>query len=52
MKTKLFSAAIIIISTKAESNPANGYTSYLIGLVIALFLMGYLVYSLIKPDKF
>jgi len=32
----------------AESN----HVSYIIGAVIALFILGYLIYSLLKPDKF
>jgi K+-transporting ATPase KdpF subunit len=31
---------------------ANSSASYIIGSVIALFIMGYLVYSLLRPDKF
>jgi len=32
---------------------ANGqFISYFIGTVIALFLLGYLLFSLLKPDKF
>lgn len=27
-------------------------TGYLIGAVIAVFILGYLVFSLIKPEKF
>jgi len=31
---------------------ANGVISYIIGSLIALLIMGYLVYSLLRPDKF
>lgn len=27
-------------------------TDYLVGAVIALFILGYLLYSLVKPEKF
>jgi K+-transporting ATPase KdpF subunit len=30
----------------------NQTTLYIIGALIALFIMGYLIYSLIKPEKF
>ncbi len=30
----------------------NSTTGYAIGAVIALVILGYLVYSLIKPEKF
>jgi K+-transporting ATPase KdpF subunit len=39
----------IIIMVIHESNPATGYV---IGLILALAIFGYLVYSLAKPDKF
>jgi K+-transporting ATPase KdpF subunit len=43
--------ATIIMAT---SNPveANNISGYLIGAVIALFILGYLLYSLVKPEKF
>jgi len=28
------------------------YLSYLIGLVIALAILGYLIYTLVRPEKF
>jgi K+-transporting ATPase KdpF subunit len=31
---------------------ADSTISYFIGSMIALFIMGYLVYSLLRPDKF
>jgi K+-transporting ATPase KdpF subunit len=30
----------------------NNLTGYILGAVIALFILGYLLYSLIKPEKF
>lgn len=38
----------------ATSKPLDVSTSagYMAGSVIALFIFGYLIYSLIKPDKF
>lgn len=30
----------------------SNVASYLIGAFIAIFILGYLVYSLLKPDKF
>ena len=40
--------AIILLVTH-EISPGPGY---LIGAIISLFIFGYLVYFLIKPDKF
>lgn len=43
-------STILTISTQAfEMNNPDGYT---IGAVIALFILGYLVYSLVKPEHF
>lgn len=36
----------------ASGTAENSQVSYLIGAVIALFILGYLLYSLLKPDKF
>jgi K+-transporting ATPase KdpF subunit len=54
MKTKVAKAFLLLITSHAPSNEAlsNGTLSYLIGGVIALLIMGYLVYSLIRPEKF
>jgi K+-transporting ATPase KdpF subunit len=37
----------------AVSKPieVNSSTGYLIGAIIALFILGYLLYSLVKPEK-
>jgi len=35
-----------------DLHPANTPGGYAIGALIALFILGYLVYSLIKPEKF
>ena len=43
-------AAILIVSqTPVETDISSGY---IIGAIIALFLFGYLIYTLIKPEKF
>ena len=43
METKL-----LMVAT-TETNSATGY---IIGAIIAVILLGYLIYSLIKPEKF
>ena len=40
--------AIILLLKQDISTP----TGYVTGAVIALFILGYLLYSLIKPEKF
>jgi K+-transporting ATPase KdpF subunit len=54
MKTKVANSFLILTATPATSGVAvsNGSVSYLIGGIIALLIMGYLVYTLIRPDKF
>ena len=39
--------AILLMVT--ETSPVYGYVA---GAVIAVFIFGYLVYSLVKPEKF
>lgn len=43
--------ATILINT-SRSLELNNTTGYEIGAVIALMILGYLLYSLIKPEKF
>ncbi len=40
--------ATIFMVIEQTSNPSG----YIIGAVIALFILGYLLFSLIKPEKF
>ena len=39
----------LVLSVSAEVDLSSGY---LIGAIIAVILLGYLIYSLIKPEKF
>jgi K+-transporting ATPase KdpF subunit len=43
---------VVIPQTGTNNFTANGPVSYVIGALIALLIMGYLIYSLLKPDKF
>jgi K+-transporting ATPase KdpF subunit len=54
MKTKTSVSFILLLATPASSGAAvtNGPLSYLIGGIIAALIMGYLVYTLLKPEKF
>ena len=38
----------LMVTTTEMSTP----TGYIIGTIIAVLILGYLIYSLIKPDKF
>lgn len=54
MKTKVTTSIIFLVSTNVQSDNAatNSSQSYLIGGIIALLIMGYLIYTLMRPDKF
>ncbi len=51
MKTKvviLFAAAPV----SSDAAVSNGPLSYLIGGIVVLLILGYLVYTLLRPEKF
>ena len=54
MKTKFSKSFIILAALPASSDAAvsNGPVSYLIGGIIALLIMGYLIFTLLRPEKF
>jgi K+-transporting ATPase KdpF subunit len=54
MKTKVIKSLMLlaVVPDSSGSAASNGPLSYLIGAVIALLIMGYLVYTLVRPDKF
>jgi K+-transporting ATPase KdpF subunit len=54
VKSKIAKSVLLLVVVPASSASAtsNNSLSYLIGGIIALFIMGYLVYSLIHPEKF
>ena len=43
--------ATILMAT-IKSVEMNGSSGYIIGAIIALFILGYLLYTLINPEKF
>jgi len=54
MKTKIAKSCFLLVAAPAHPGAAvsNGPVSYLIGGIIALLIMGYLVYSLLRPENF
>jgi len=42
----------IILLTNSKAFEANSSIEYIVGAVIALLILGYLIYSLLKPEKF
>jgi K+-transporting ATPase KdpF subunit len=49
MKALIISGNILIQSEEVLSNNA---VSYLIGGLVAFLILGYLIYTLLRPDKF
>jgi K+-transporting ATPase KdpF subunit len=50
----MISASIIVVATvpvSANEGSVN-HTGYIIGGVIAFLILGYLIYTLIRPNKF
>jgi K+-transporting ATPase KdpF subunit len=54
MKTKAGTLIIslLVVPMQPDANASNGPVSYLIGGIIALLILGYLIYTLLRPDKF
>jgi K+-transporting ATPase KdpF subunit len=44
--------SLAIVPAGTSATGSNNNLSYLIGGIIALFIMGYLIYTLLHPDKF
>jgi K+-transporting ATPase KdpF subunit len=42
----------VLVPEHAQSAASNNPISYIIGGIIALLILGYLVYSLLRPEKF
>jgi K+-transporting ATPase KdpF subunit len=53
MKTKIkISFVIPAIVPHSDAATSNGPVSYILGGIIALLILGYLIYTLLRPDKF
>jgi K+-transporting ATPase KdpF subunit len=56
MKPGILILALLLLvipgATAADNNPVANQASYFVGAVIAIFILGYLIYTLLKPDKF
>jgi len=46
----MMNSTILVITSRAFE--MNSPTGYAIGAVIAMIILGYLLYSLVKPEKF
>lgn len=54
METKVTTSLMFLLVVPVSSDTAisNGPISYLVGGIIALLIMGYLIYTLLRPEKF
>ena len=54
MKTKIatYFISLAVVPVQSDAAVSNGPVSYLIGAIIALLILGYLIYTLLRPDKF
>jgi K+-transporting ATPase KdpF subunit len=54
MKSKISSLfiSLVVIPVQSDIAVSNGPLSYLIGGIVALMIMGYLIYTLLRPEKF
>jgi len=54
MKTKnrSFLFTLLAVPVQTDSVGSNGMVSYIIGGIIALLILGYLIYTLLHPEKF
>lgn len=50
MKSLDINASTLLVTSK--SSEMSTYTDYVVGTIIALFILGYLIYTLIKPENF
>jgi K+-transporting ATPase KdpF subunit len=44
--------SLVVLPVHNETAVSNGPISYLIGGIIALLILGYLIYTLLHPEKF
>jgi K+-transporting ATPase KdpF subunit len=49
MNTRILSA---IVTIRSDAGGYDNQISYIIGIIIALLILGYLVYTLLHPEKF
>jgi K+-transporting ATPase KdpF subunit len=51
-KTGTFYLSLLAVPLNADHAVSNGMLSYLVGGIIALLILGYLIYTLLHPEKF
>jgi K+-transporting ATPase KdpF subunit len=43
---------VVILQAGMDSPGLSNHNGYVAGCIIALFILGYLIYSLLEPEKF
>jgi K+-transporting ATPase KdpF subunit len=51
-KASISLASLALIPVEPETAASNGPASYIIGGIIAILILGYLIYTLLRPEKF
>jgi K+-transporting ATPase KdpF subunit len=54
MKTNFSKSLVFFLAVPSQSKQvvSNSTTSYILGGIIAVLIFGYLIYTLLKPEKF
>jgi K+-transporting ATPase KdpF subunit len=52
IKMNAIATTLLVVSTSSAASSATSPGGYVIGAIISLLIMVYLIYSLIKPEKF
>jgi len=52
MKTKISSFIPLLAATQPGSHETISTSGYIVGAIVAVFILGYLVYTLFHPEKF
>jgi K+-transporting ATPase KdpF subunit len=51
-ESQILTMIVEVVPNHSNTAIANGAFSYITGSVIALLILGYLIYSLLRPEKF
>jgi K+-transporting ATPase KdpF subunit len=49
---RMFLPLVVIVPPQSDVTVSNGTVSYLIGGIVALLILGYLIFTLLRPEKF
>lgn len=49
---RMFLPLVVVVLPQSDVTVSNGPVSYLIGGIVALLILGYLIFTLLRPEKF